>query len=183
MNSVRRRRRIIKKKRKTLGRSNSDPKLLGHRSTADPVILFEGWGRWSNKERVLSPESLFNFDFGLFSDAKKRVGSRNAWSNGKRKRERKKRKKSRYSFYYREEERERERGESTRAKSDEFLSSFNESIIFGSRRDSRASENMKIYTKKRDTYFFHEYMSMLSYLIRKNFLFRQGFSIPFAWKV
>lgn len=181
MNSVRRRRRIIKKKRKTLGRSNSDPKLLGHRSTADPVILFEGWGRWSNKERVLSPESLFNFDFGLFSDAKKRIGSRNAWSNGKRKRERKKRKKSRHWFYYREEERERERGESTRAKSDEFLSSFNESIIFGSRRDSRASENMKIYTKKRDTYFFHEYM--LSYLIRKNFLFRQGFSIPFAWKV
>ena len=107
---VRRRRRIIKKKRKTLGRSNSDPKLLGHRSTADPVILFEGWGRWSNKERVLSPESLFNFDFGLFSDAKKRVGSRNGWSNGKRKRERKKRKKSRHSFYYREEERERERG-------------------------------------------------------------------------
>lgn len=109
MNSVRRRRRIIKKKRKTLGRSNSDPKLLGHRSTADPVILFEGWGRWSNKERVLSPESLFNFDFGLFSDVKKRVGSRNGWSNGKRKRERKK-ERSRDTRFIIGRKKERERG-------------------------------------------------------------------------
>lgn len=30
-------------------------------------------GRWSNKERVLFPESLFNFDFGLFSGAKKKA--------------------------------------------------------------------------------------------------------------
>lgn len=95
-----------------------------------------------------------------------------------REREKGKKERSRDTRFIIGRKKERERGESTRAKSDEFLSSFNESIIFGSRRDSRASQNMKIYTKKRDTYFFHEYM--LSYLIRKNFLFRQGFSIPFA---
>lgn len=149
MNSVRRRRRIIKKKRKTLGRSNSDPKLLGHRSTVDPVILFEGWGRWSNKERVLSPESLFNFDFGLFSDAKKRVGSRNAWSNGKRKRERKKRKKSRHSFYYREEERERERGESTRAKVTNFCRVLT-NLLYLARDEIRVLLRIWKYTRKKE---------------------------------
>lgn len=46
------------------------------------------------QERVLFPESLFNFEFGLFSGAKKARRGRNAWSNGKRKERKKER--SRY---------------------------------------------------------------------------------------
>lgn len=48
---------------------NSDPKLLGHRSTAEPLYYSKVWLRC---ERVLFLESLFNFVLGLFSRTKSR---------------------------------------------------------------------------------------------------------------
>lgn len=90
MNSVRRQ--IIKKKKerkKSLGRT-AIRKLLDHRSTADPVILFEGWGDGRTRS-VSCSRNHYLTSTSAYSAArkKKRVGSRNARSSGKRKREKK----------------------------------------------------------------------------------------------